>query len=79
MRGMRYGRERGGMDIPSITTSPSPAPSPSRRGFRELWAAYQQRMAYGQPLIGIHAWPFLDWRTASGLQWRTRINPDGDH
>jgi hypothetical protein len=35
-------------------------------------------MAYGEPLIGIRAWPFLDWRTASGLQWRTRISSGGD-
>jgi hypothetical protein len=77
MRGKRPWPERGGMDISTTTITSSAQPS-SRRGFRELWAAYQQRMAYGQPLIGIHAWPFLDWRTASGLQWRTRISPDGD-
>ena len=57
------------------TSSARPA---SRRGLRELWAAYQRQLAYGEPLIGFRAWPFLDWRTASGLQWRTRIDPDGD-
>jgi hypothetical protein len=73
-------REREGMDIiTTSTTSPAPPVSPAgRRGLRELWAAYQQRMAYGEPLIGIRAWPFLDWRTASGLQWRTRISSGGD-
>ena len=66
------------MDISSTTSTPAPASPVSRRGFRELWTAYERRMAYGQPLIGITAWPFLDWRTASGLQWRTRINLGGD-
>ena len=65
------------MDI-STTSNTSPPHPVSRRGFRELWTAYQQRMAYGQPLIGVRAWPFLDWRTASGLQWRTWTSPDGD-
>ena len=77
MRVERSRRERGGMDI-LTTSSTSPAQPVSRRGFRELWAAYQQRMAYSQPLIGVRAWPFLDWRTASGLQWRTWTKPDGD-
>ena len=65
------------MDI-SITSTSSPAPPARRRGLKILWTAYERRMAYGQPLIGITAWPFLDWRTASGLQWRTWTNTDGD-
>jgi len=66
------------MDI-STTTSITSSPRPvSRRGFRRLWADYEQRMAYGQPLVGVRAWPFLDWRTASGLQWRTWLDRDGD-
>ena len=70
MRRRRSRRERGGVDI-SATPTTSPAQPVSRRDLRELWAAYQQRMAYGQPLIGVRAWPFLDWRTVSGLQWLT--------
>lgn len=77
MRGERFRRERGGMDIATFSTT-APAQPAGRRGLRELWADRQRRMAYGQPLIGITAWPFLDWRTASGLQWRTRISPNGD-
>ena len=46
----------------TTTSTTSPAQPVSRRGPQELWAAYQRRMAYGQPLIGIRAWPFLDWR-----------------
>jgi hypothetical protein len=65
------------MDI-STTSTTTPAQPVSRRGFRELWAAYEQRMAYGQPVIGVRAWPFLDWRTASGLQWRIRPRTDRD-
>jgi hypothetical protein len=77
MRRDGLGPERGGMDTSTYPT-PVPAQPAGRRGLRELWADRQRRMAYGQPLIGITAWPFLDWRTASGLQWRTRISPDGD-
>jgi hypothetical protein len=62
----------------STSFTATPVQPAGRRGLRELWADRQRRMAYGQPLIGITAWPFLDWRTASGLQWRTRISPDGD-
>jgi hypothetical protein len=65
------------MDISTSSTT-SPARPTGRRGFRVLWAAYQRQMAYGQPLVSHRAWPYLDWRTASGLQWRTRITTDGD-
>jgi hypothetical protein len=65
------------MDI-SITSAAAPASPTSRRGLRALWVAYERRMAYGQPLVGVRAWPFLDWRTASGLHWRTQLTRQGE-
>ena len=61
-----------------MDTSTLPAATPATpaapRGLRGLWLAYQRHLADDYFMVGIHAWPYLDWRTASGLQWRTRIN-----